>query len=253
MLLLLAVLVGSLGYLGWTAFDHHRGAMEYESAIKIVDIPAVLPAPESGGELSSWEIPEELLDILASINLESLQEGNDEVVGWIVIPDTVLSYPLLWTSDNQYYLTHTWTRVQSSVGAIFLECKCSPDLTDFNTIIYGHRMRNGSMFGNLRDYNRMDYWEAHPTVYLVSNTTVYAYDIFAAFQAGVREVVYHLDVQDPEEKQAVIDFALSKNVLNTGIVPTTEDKILTLSTCTGMGHAARWIVQGVLRAQAPTF
>lgn len=153
--------------------------------------------------------------------------------------------------DNRYYLNHTWNHVQSAVGSVFLECRCAPDLTDFNTIVYGHRMKNGAMFGRLRDYNKEDFWRQHPAAYLVTDENVYAYDIYAAFEAGVREIIYRLDLTEAEEKEEMIAYALSRSVIDTGVIPTAEDQVVTLSTCTGRGHAARWVVQGVLRDRIP--
>lgn len=86
--------------------------------------------------------------------------------GWILIPNTVISYPLLQGEDNQYYLNHTWKKWTSAVGAIFMDSQNNPNLTDFNTIVYGHRMNNGSMFASLKNYKKQSYWQAHPCVYI---------------------------------------------------------------------------------------
>lgn len=248
--LLAVILLVCLGYIGWKTLDYSRGAKEYESAVKIVDIPPLEAPGAPEKQEPGWEIPEELLDILAQIDLDALKEANDQAVGWIVIPGTVVSYPILQGEDNRYYLNHTWTGVESSVGAIFMECKCAPDFSDYNTIIYGHRMRNGSMFGSLRSYNSLEYWKQHPVVYIITFDKVYAYDVFAAFETGLREIVYRLDIQAQEDKEALIAFSLGRSAIDTGVTPTAEDQVLTLSTCTGRGHATRWVVQAVLRAQA---
>lgn len=248
--LLAVILLVSLGYIGWKTLDYSRGAKDYESAVKIVDIPTLTAPSSPAEEEPGWEIPEELLDILAQIDLDALKETNGEVTGWIVIPGTEVSYPILQGEDNRYYLNHTWTGVESSVGAIFMECKCAPDFTDYNTILYGHRMRNGSMFGGLKNYNTLEYWREHPVVYIITSGKVYAYDIFASFETGLREIVYRLGIQETEDKEELIAFALERSVIDTGIAPTAEEQVLTLSTCTGRGHATRWVLQAVLRAQA---
>ncbi len=249
-LVLAVILVGSAGYLIWKNLDYQRGGQENDAAAAIAAVPS-LPEVPPAEEAEVREIPEELLDILADVDLGALREINSEVVGWIAIPGTEISYPVLQGEDNSYYLNHTWNRVQSAVGSVFLECRCAPDLTDFNTILYGHRMKNGTMFGRLRDYNKEDFWRKHPVVYLVTGENVYVYDIYAAFEAGVTEIIYRLDLTDEVEKRKMIAFALSRSAIDTGITPTAEDQVVTLSTCTGRGHATRWVVQGVLRDRIP--
>ena len=133
------------------------------------------------------------------------------------------------------------------MGAIFLECTSSPDFSDFNTIIYGHRMNNDKMFGRLHSYRDEDFFQEHPDVYVVDSRAVRRYAVFAAHEVGVREIVYRLDLEEQELEQAFIDFCLERSQLDTGVIPGPEEQMLTLSTCTGQGHATRWVVQGVLR------
>lgn len=136
---------------------------------------------------------------------------------------------------------------RSAVGAIFMECTNAPDLSGFNTILYGHRMNNDSMFGPLSFYQNEEFWREHPVVYLVMDSGVHTYDIFAAHEVGIKEIVYRLDLEESGLQQEFIDFCLDRSEINTGVVPTTEDRVITLSTCTTQGHATRWVVQAVLR------
>ena len=208
--------------------------------------PSVLPEEdhsETPAEEPVWVDP--YADALAAMDFAALQEVNSDVLGWILIPGTPVSYPLLQGEDNSEYLNKTWRGNRNSVGAIFLECKNSGDLSDFNTIIYGHRMRNRSMFGSLKDYARQSYWESHPYVYITDSSGCRTYAIFAAYEVGVTEATYQLGGFDQEGRQAFLDFCTAQSVIETGILPTTEDHILTLSTCTGTGHEKRWVVQAV--------
>ena len=97
--------------------------------------------------------------LLAELDLAALQGVNPDVKGWIVIPDTPLSYPLLQGGNNQYYLNHTWQGNRNPMGAIFLDSNAGPG--DFSTLIYGHRMHNETMFGSLAEYRDLEYWRAH--------------------------------------------------------------------------------------------
>ena len=185
-------------------------------------------------------------DLPAAMDLSPLRIINADVVYWIEIPD-VLSYPVLQGTDNAYYLTHAWDGVKNATGAIFLDCLASPDLTDFHTRIYGHRMRDSSMFNRLKLYADADFWRQHPSVYLSDESGTRRYDIFAAYEVGVNEIVYRQDFPGAEERQELIQFGLEHSVIETDITPTPEDRIITLSTCTGSGHRSiRWVVQAVL-------
>lgn len=194
-------------------------------------------------------LPEDA-SLLTQISLEALRAENSDVVGWILIPGTEVSYPIVQGEDNQYYLEHTWKKAYSTSGSIFLECMNDPSMEGFHTLIYGHRMKNNSMFGSLKYYVRQDYWEEHPSVYILSDTGICRYDIFAAQEAGIRTILYYLDFTDREEE--FIQFCEENSVLDTGIEVTAEDRFITLSTCTGQGHDTRWTVQAVLRQEGFT-
>ena len=245
---LAVVLVVSLAMVARTEIQYSKGAETYEKAFDVARPPKLtVPAPAVRAEAEEEEAdPDPNLVLLASMHIKDLRRINPDALGWIAIPDTGISYPLLQTGDNEYYLRHTWQDEYSIVGAIFMDSRCSEDMTDFNTIIYGHNMRDKSMFGSLSEYLEQEYWREHPSVYLVVGDTAYRYDIFAACEADVEGPVYqHLD-KDETEREAFIAECLELSEIDTEIVPETDDHILTLSTCTGRGYANRWVVQAVL-------
>ena len=251
--LLSLTLAVSLTQIVRKAIDYRRGAETYASAVRVVDFPALPEVPRREPD----PIPEEedpgdpTAAALAQLDLAALREINGEVIGWLTIPETGVSYPLLQGEDNDYYLDHMWTRDRSSVGAIFLDAACPGDLSGFNSVIYGHRMRNGSMFGGLRKYRDYAYWEAHPDVYVVNDSGVSRYRIFAACEAGVGALSYRRDLTELEDREAMLAFALKYSVIDTGVEPDPESRVLTLTTCTGRGYASRWIVQAVLESTEP--
>ena len=143
--------------------QYREGEAEYAEAEELVELPDLSdlePAPAPETEPEPEEEPQEeqpvyvdpYADALAAMDFAALREVNSDVLGWILIPGTVISYPLLQGDDNSYYLNHTWKKWTNVVGSIFLECQNSPDLTVFNTLVYGHRMNNGSMFASLKYY-----------------------------------------------------------------------------------------------------
>lgn len=102
------------------------------------------------------------------------------------------------------------------------------------------------MFSPIRNYRKQDFWEAHPYVYIVSDAGVYRYEIYSSYEAGVTSDTYRLGFKE-QGKQVFIDMGLEQSVIDTGVVPETTDRILTLSTCTGSGHETRWVVHARLK------
>lgn len=189
---------------------------------------------------------------MKKINLAALRITNPDVVGWICIPDTEINYPMMQGEDNDFYLNHTWEKEPNSVGSIFLEWQNSADLTDYNTIVYGHNMNSGSMFGDLDLYAVQKYWELHPYVYTVTDAGVYRYEIFAFWQPEVDSLTYGMNPQRDDTKEKFLNLSLDNSWIDTGIVPEITDRILTLSTCSGGGYTHRNVVQARLPMIAVT-
>ena len=266
--LLALVFAVSIARVCYQFFQYRQGEEIYAQAEELVDLPdltdlPILPPVEEPDASSGQEQevpPEEEVpvyvdpyaDALRNMDFAALREVNSDVLGWILIPDTNLSYPLVQGQDNSYYLNHTWRKGRNSVGAIFLECTNSSDLNDFNTIIYGHRMNNRSMFGTLHYYKDQSYWSKHPYIYITDDSGSHKYEIFAAYEVSVEGDTYRMGFSSDQSKQSFLDYCLTQSVLDTGVIPAVYDRILTLSTCTGNGHDTRWVVQAVLKGVAPS-
>ncbi len=248
LLLILCLVVGVIGVAA-QQLQYRKGDSDYQKAQEIAGLPPSENSPTPEEQPKAENKPEESslsLQELENIDLAALQEVNPDVIGWICIPGTEVSYPLLQTTDNDYYLSNTWTKERSNVGAIFMDYRNDLYLRHFNTVIYGHNMENDSMFGGLKKYRQEGYFEAHPSIYLLMEKGLYRYDIFSFFEADLDQMLYRPGIAQDENKQLLLDSAAENRVLDTGIQPGLEDKILTLVTCTGAGHNSRWTVQGVL-------
>lgn len=251
--------------------DNIHARSEYEHALEIAYSQTdVTPAPESGAAPSpspeTTIVPDQTdepqtdepgqkvpadTDLtaaeLARMDIAALKEINPDVIGWICIPDTQINYPLLQGEDNEFYLYQTWEKSYSSAGSIFMESTNDPGLDGFSTIIYGHRRNDGSMFGGLRQYEEQEYYISHPNIYIATETGVYRYAVYAAYQAPVRSMTYCIDFSNEVYKDMFIEQGTGSSVIDTGIVPTAADRCLTLSTCMGNGtYTSRWVVQAVL-------
>jgi len=182
---------------------------------------------------------------LEDLDLEALREVNADVVGWILIPGTRISYPIVQGADNDYYLNHTWDGQQNAAGAVFLEASHAADFSDFSTILYGHNLRSGAMFTDLHRYKAQDFWQDHPFVYIATDTGCSRYRIYAAYEADVTGPTYWQSVP-AELQREYVDYGLTHSTVETGVIPDDGAPVLTLSTCTGYTYARRWVVQAVL-------
>lgn len=250
-LLAILFLVGAAGMFR-SLVGYRQGAQDYSAAEELAGLPKTETPLEEGPPQES--LPEEQqeeadphLVALLQTDLSALQAVNSEVIGWIQIPETELSYPLLQGTDNAYYLDYTWQKAKNAVGSIFMDYRNDGALGDFHTIIYGHNMKDGSMFGHLHDFKDSPFLEQHPCIYVLNEQGCRVYRIFAVYEASVSTAeAYQLDFANDDEKQAFIDKCLSLSIVDTQVIPTIDDRIVTLSTCTGRGYSTRWVVQAVL-------
>ena len=240
--------------------DNSSGENEYRKAIEIAkgtgetsvtaETRNTATDASNAGELI-W-IPEAVeddpvLEELRKTDLAALREVNPDVVGWIRVPDTKIDYPVVQGEDNNFYLKHTWQGHENTVGTIFMDYGSSPDLTDFNTLIYGHNMRTGSMFASLRNYSQQDYFNAHPYVYLLVDNGAFRFEVFSVYQAELDASAYGQSFRQRETREKFLQDAAEKSTIETEITPGIRDRILTLSTCSGMGYETRWVVHARLK------
>lgn len=200
--------------------------------------------PESDPEPQIDEFAMELL----KTDIDALRRVNPDVIGWICIPGTSISYPLIQGDDNSRYLDYSWEGMRNRVGSIYLDYRSSADFSDFHSIIYGHRMYIDAMFNALKKYNDPEFLSAHPSVYVLIDGQVLKYDVFSAYNAEASGPSWRLGLGDVEGQQALFNFCLGKSEVEAGVSPSAEagDKLLTLSTCSQSGDSRfRWVVHSV--------
>lgn len=221
-------------------------AMTEGEAVPKADTPQAPSLPD----LPVFSLPEDGT-FLAAVDLDSLRETNADVLGWIHIPGSVISYPLMESHDNSEYLSHTWDGTPNVAGSIFLEQHNSTDFTDFNTLIYGHAMNDGTMFAELHKYQWQDVPEKYPYVYIAIDGAVLRYAIFACYEAGISSDTYRLSFADDAAREKALAEYHSNSSITMPIEVTAESHILTLSTCTGNQKDLRLVVQAVLDGILP--
>ncbi|MBQ9942259.1 MAG: class B sortase, partial [Christensenellaceae bacterium] len=173
------------------------------------------------------DVQTEETEPLYAVDFDGLMALNPDVAGWIISPGTVIDYPVMHTDDNDDYLRRSFSGEKNRCGCIFIDQDNAKGLADTNTVIHGHRMRDGSMFGSLDQYAKQSYYEEHPVMYLVMPDGCYRLEIFAAYEArwdaGQTQKVFADDAQFEE----FITICREKSDISTSVVVKPGDKIVT--------------------------
>lgn len=182
------------------------------------------------------------------VNFDELLAINPDTIGWIRFsPEpSIISYPIVQGEDNDEYLHKTFSANENTLGAIFLNAGNQPDFSDRNSIIYGHRMKDGSMFRHLQDYEEKSFWEENPYFYIYTpDGREITYQIYSYAVVESTSDIYLTSFADDGAYQEFLDMTKEASAYDTGVEVTTEDTIVTLSTCTSASDDHRIIVQGV--------
>jgi len=181
---------------------------------------------------------------LPYVDLDALRDINEDSSAWIYFPNMQINYPVVHGDDNSYYLNHMIDGRSNNAGTLFVEANNSKDFLDENTIIYGHNMKNGSMFGMLKKYGKEEYYKENPSFYLFTDEGVFKYDIFSVRVVNEMSDAYMLTFSTADEYWTYIDKAFRTSMYDTETKVTADDQIITLSTCTS-ADTDRLIVQAV--------
>lgn len=167
------------------------------------------------------------------VDFESLRERNQDVVGWIFFENEDISYPILYSEDSAKYLYRTLDGKSASAGSIFLDGNNTPDFEDSRNVIYGHNMKNLSMFGNLKYYiQEKDYYENHQYFQILTEGIVYRYRIFSCFDVPETETeICQVDFATEKDFSDFIAVLRKRSVIDTEIEVDCDDKVVTLLTC----------------------
>lgn len=255
----LVILVLAIAYI----LKYYENASEKEAMYEslqasMAGLPLPSPAPSAAPTEAPVatatpkpEIPEDAA-LLRAVDFAALQEDTcADIYAWISIPDTRIDYPVLQhPSDDTYYLNYNLDGSKGYPGCIYTERENSRDFSDFNTVIYGHNMKNGSMFHDLHSYEDESFLPDHPYVYIYTPDRVMRYRIFAAYPYDDRHLLYSFDYATPEGRSGYLSEIFSirsmSAVLDDQVAVTSDDRLITLSTCVGSQNEKRYLVQAVL-------
>ena len=179
------------------------------------------------------KVEEETQIVTLDPDWEALQAANPEIIGWIYVPDTVINYPIVQGSDNDYYLDHSSLGEANTIGSIFLDANASADLSDFHSIIYGHSVLNSSaMLTQVAQFADADFFEAHPYLYILTPQQTYRCDILALTKTTSDSALYQTWFGDDAQRESYLQLIYSQALHSREVEDLqTQDSIVMLSTC----------------------
>lgn len=183
--------------------------------------------------------------------LKSLQKLNKDMAGWLTIADTEIDYPILQSTDNDYYLHHNYKNEKARAGSIFKDYRNTNEFLDKNTIIYGHNMKDGSMFADLRKYLDKDFFKAHPTFSYESGLANYKVEIFSVYETTTDFYYIETDFPGKQDFADYLEKVKQQSIYKSNVKVSSKDRIITLSTCDTEKdyEKGRMVIQGKLVAK----
>lgn len=230
------LLCGGLFFFQWQ--EYRTGELMYENLMQTVNA-----TPLESEKIS--EDMEEKKQIL-QIDFELLKEINPQVIGWLYLPGTGISYPVVQGENNTYYLDHLFDGKQNSAGCLFLDCQCE-GFTGKNSVIYGHDMKNGTMFASLKNYENQEYYEMYPLFYLITEDGIQTVDVFSAYVTEIDTDAWWLTFSSEKEYEAWLKHLVSRSCFQSKVTPSSSDQVITLSTCDSTFENARFVCHGIVR------
>jgi len=236
---LIAVLIGCITISAFNAYliekEYSAERAMHENEMRFRPEPSYDIAAHNAAEFHEDFVNQSILD---------LQALYPDVVGWITLPYTDIDYPFVQAANNSAYLSRDLDGNHSIAGSIFMEHENDRDFFDFNTIIYGHNMKNGSMFGTLKEFNNKSFFNANKNGTIFLSDKTYAVDFFAFLVVPVGDDIIFSIPADRSPILLYIDHVKEKarHYRETGITP--EDRIVMLSTCAYEFDDARMALLG---------
>lgn len=226
-LILLVVIGFSLYKIGTIAYGYFVGRSTYDSIAEF-----------AGAEKGRDDV---------EIKFKKLMKKYPDVKAWLYSKGTIINYPVAQGKDNDWYLHHTLDGKWNGAGTLFIDENNKKPFDEFLTIIYGHHMRDGSMFGSLVKYRDAEYYKKHKVLKLYTPDKNYEIHVIAGCTIPGDSDRYKFDFEDDEDKQEYLDWMSQYNEVAAEEAATVGDRIVMLSTCTYEFDDARFVLFGVLK------
>ena len=252
-----ALIISGLLYVLYIFWGYERGSRSYKdledaytSVYESEEVSPPGPETESETEQLNGSVPPAPhpappLDApkRRAVDWDGLKNINEDIIGWIDIPAVEISYPLVQGDDNEFYLHRGIDKEYLFAGCLFLDSACDRELQNYNSIIYGHNMRNGSMFARLKEFLAAETLQKCPYFWIYTPGGDFLFRIVSAHTAAPGSDTYTIRFRDYESYAAWIEKMVALSGPDCGSVASAGDRLVTLSTCTN-DSSARMVVQG---------
>ncbi|MCM1118985.1 MAG: class B sortase [bacterium] len=244
------VAAGCLGYFGIYTYQAVRTQQEFARMAAFKERAQELPTPEvvTGPMIHFTEEGERVIPEILD-EYKNLYNSNKRLIGWLKIDDTNIDYPVMQTTDNEYFLTHNINQKSDRNGALFLDKDCDVIEPSTNLIIYGHHMKSGTMFGTLDKYSSEEFYKEHPVIQFDSIYEKGTYEIMYVFRSRIyneEDVVFKyyqfIDALSEQEFDSNMQEMAALSLYDTGVTARYGDHLLTLSTCDYYVEDGRFVV-----------
>ena len=173
---------------------------------------------------------------------EKLKQINPDYVGWLRLPGTGIDYPVVQGKDHEFYLDHLFDGTKNKAGCLFLDVGNRSDFSSCNSIIYGHYMKNKSMFYELSFYKEASWWKEHPEFQLILPDRQARLVVFSAYVADVQENAWQIDFESQEAYENWIKDRKERSLFQPDQEIGIPDSVVTCSTCSYEFENARFVV-----------
>ena len=250
-LLWLTICLGVILFTGMKIYgiysEYEVGTQTYENlAEQYVSLPDTKAKQEAEHDAETPDGEKGHVTVLPEVDFASLKKTCKDVVAWIYCEGTPINYPIVQGGDNDYYLYRLLDGRSNKNGTLFMDCRNHGDFSDMNTIIYGHNMKNGSMFGILPDYMDQEFYEEHPVWYLLTEEKSYRIELVGGYVTPAESETYGFPT-DAAGREALFQKAARSSSFKSGVQLEENDRLITMSTCVYDYDDARYVLVGVLR------
>lgn len=227
----------------YTIFHGYNvGVKTYEESAEIF---VTQTTPEENGDTSASGVEPEEPGMV--VDFDALRAVNDDVIGWLYCPGTVINYPVAQGTDNDYYLYHLYDGTWNSAGTLFVDYENNDGFSDANILIYGHHMKNKTMFRCLDGYQTQEYYEEHPVMWLLTPTQNYKVVLFSSYITPSDSDTYTLYSEADEALYTYLEACKEQSDFTCDVNVREYTKFVVLSTCNFDYDGARYVVHGALQ------
>lgn len=181
-----------------------------------------------------------------NVDFKVLKSHNQDIIAWLYSKDTPINYPIVQSNDNDYYLRRLIDGTYNQAGTLFIDYRNNGDFNDYKTIVYGHNMKNETMFGTLINYTNQEYYDEHKEMYLLTENKNFKIELIAGYTTSSESNIYTLPTTINTNEE-LLQTAIRNSTFKSEVKVTAQDKIIVMSTCSYDYENARYVLLGVLR------